>query len=334
MECTIEISGKDYALEYLAEGAANVVYKLRPNHKDLLRLRKTRSSIPYSEIVHSFETVVTTLFPNDALIHPTLFKLPDAGVLIPRLNKALLATEANGGRPGQRCGVYLATDEEYGIFVQDMTPRHEKERFIEFKPKWLIQSPSAPAQAKRCRTCALREMRRTGNVVGGRGDGGFCPLDLLSTEDGVLEDVLRSLAGDDWRLVEAIFKNRVQPLLIRLRTLQIEHHRVGLADLDSQYVSLPSDTRPDGSQESSAASIFFDTLLGMAVRDCSVFIKYEIGHSKIEADVKLADLDIKSAKTKKWADTERQLIDGGWYTGTENVAEDRGRRFCRALRRS
>jgi inositol-pentakisphosphate 2-kinase len=268
MECTIKISGKNYDLQYLAEGAANVVYKLRPSHKDLLRLRKTQSSVRYSEIVHSFETVMAPFFPNDALIHPILFKLPDVEVLIPRLNKALLAREASGGRPDQRCGVYLATNEEHGIFVQDMTPRHEKERFIEFKPKWLIQSPSAPAKAKRCRTCALREMRRTGNALGGRGDGDFCPLDLLSTENDVLEDVLRSLAGDDWRIVEAIFKNKVQPLLIRLRTLQIEHHRVGLADLDSQHVSLPSDIRADGSQESLATSEFFDTLIGMTVRDC------------------------------------------------------------------
>jgi inositol-pentakisphosphate 2-kinase len=267
------------------------------------------------------------------LIHPILFKLPDARVLIPMLNKALLAREASGSRSDKRKGVYLATDEEHGIFVQDVTPRHEKERFIEFKPKWLIQSPSAPAKAKRCRTCALREMRRAGNVISGRGDSDFCPLDLLSTQDGVLEDVLRSLAGDDIGLVKAIFKDKVQPILIRLRTLQIEHNRIGLADIDGQHTSATPYTQVDEDQENTATSPFSDTLVGMTVRDCSVFIRYDIGKSEIEADVRLADLDMKSAKLEKWADIERQLIDGGWYTGTEDVAENCGR-FCAALRRS
>jgi inositol-pentakisphosphate 2-kinase len=334
MEYTVDISGKDYALEYLAEGAANIVYKLRPSHSDLLRLRKTRSSIPYSEIVHNFETIVAPLFPNDALIHPRLFKLPDAETLISRLNEALREKDADGSRSEMRKGVYLATDEEHGIFIHDMTPRHQKEKFIEFKPKWLIQSPSAPAEAKRCRTCALREMRRAGNRASGRGDTGFCPLDLLSTTEDMLEDVLRSLVGDDLGLAKAIFKDKVQPLLVRLRTLQIEHNRVGLAGLNSERISVPSHREADRSQESSAASVMLDTLLGMTVRDCSVFIRYNTGSSEIEADVKLADLDMKSAKLEKWADIERQLIDGGWYTGTDDGVEERGWRLCRALQRS
>ena len=305
MECTLEVSGKPFGLEYLAEGAANIVYKLRPYHRNLLRLRKTRSKIPYSETVHHFNVVIAPLFPKDALIHPILFKLPDARSLIPTLNEALLAREANGRRSDKRKGAYLATDEGYGIFVQDMTPRHENERFFEFKPKWLIQSPSAPKEAQRCRTCALREMRRAGNVVSGRGDGDFCPLDLLSSEDEVLEEVLRSLVGDDLGLVKAIFKEKVLSLLRQLRRFQDEHNHVGLADFDSQHLSVPSQTEVDGDQETSAASPLFDTLLGMTVRDCSVFIRYDRAKSE-EADVKLADLDMKGAKLEKWADTERQ----------------------------
>ena len=331
MEVTLEVSGKRFGLEYLAEGAANVVYKLRPHHAKLLRLRKTRSSVPYSEIVRSFNHIVAPLFPEDALIRPSLFKLPDDGLLIPTLNKALLAKETNGSRSEKRKGVYLVTDEEYGIFVQDMTPQNETERFIEFKPKWLLQSPSAPAMAKRCRTCALREMRRADNVLVGRGDDGFCPLDLLSSEDVVLEDVLRSLVSDNLGQVKAIFKEKVQPLLIRLRALQVEHARVGLPDTDGDNISVSSYRDLGGSQETSVVFPMFDTLIGMTFRDCSVFFRYDIGKPDQEAEVKLADLDMKSAKLRKWADTERQLIDGGWYTGTEDLAENRGRRFCRAL---
>jgi inositol-pentakisphosphate 2-kinase len=334
MECTIEISGKKYALAYLAEGAANVVYKLHPYHSDLLRLRKARSISPYGEIVHNFKTIVSLLFPDDALIHPRLFKLPHAQGLIPRLNEALREKEVDGSRSEMRKGAYLATDEEYGIFVQDMRPRHKNERFIEFKPKWLIQSPSAPAMAKRCRTCALREMRRAGHAFSGRGDTGCCPLDLLSSEDDVLDDVLRSLAGDDLGRVKEIFKNKVQPYLIKLKALQIEHNRVGLADIGSQHVCVPSHEVVDEDQKSSATSTLSDTLIGMALRDCSVFIRYNIDESVTTAEVKLADLDMKSAKLEKWAAIEKQLIDGGWYTGTENAAGERERRVCRALQRS
>lgn len=334
MECTLEVADKRFALEFLAEGAANIVYKLRPGHPDLLRLRKTRSSVPYSEIVQSFKSVVAPLFPDDVLLHPVLFKLPEAGVLIPTLNKALIAREASGGRLDARKGVYLAVDEEYGIFVRDMTPRQETEKFIEFKPKWLIQSPSAPAKAKRCRTCALREMRRADSTFSGRGDSDFCPLDLLSNEDDVVEDVLRSLIGDDLGLVKAIFKLKVQPLLGYLRELQVMYNQVGLADIGGQQVSKLSQTEVDRVRESAATSPLFNTLVGMTVRDCSVFTRYDTKTSEIEAEVKLADLDMKSAKLKKWADTERQLIDGGWYTGTEDLAENGGKSLCRALQRS
>ena len=331
MEVTLDVSCKRFGLEYLAEGAANVVYKLRPNHTNLLRLRKTRSSIPYSEIVYNFNHFVAPLFPENALIHPALVKLPDDGLLIPALNKALLAKETSGSRSEKRKGVYLAMDEEYGIFVQDMTPRNETERFIEFKPKWLLQSPSAPAMARRCRTCALREMRRADNSLVGRGADGFCPLDLLSSHDVVLDDVLRSLVDDDLGQMTAIFREKVQPLLVRLRMLQVEHARVGLPDTDGDDLSVPFYPDSGGSQETAEVSSMFDTLMGMTFRDCSVFIRYDIGKSDQEAEVRLADLDMKSAKLRKWADTERQLIDGGWYTGTEDLAENCGRQFCRAL---
>jgi len=216
MDCTIEVEGRKFVLEYLAEGAANVVFKLRPYHPKLLRFRKTPSKMPYSEIVHKFNTVLSPLFPSDALVHPTLFKIPNVPLVIATLNKALVEKEADGSRSQKRQGVYLTPSEEYGIFVQDMTPRQDQERFFEFKPKWLVQSPSAPAEAKRCRTCALREMRRAAKVISGRGDRDFCPLDLLSTQDAVLDEVLGSMIGDDLGALKPIFKEKVQPILSRL----------------------------------------------------------------------------------------------------------------------
>ena len=331
MDCTVEVGGRNFVLEYLAEGAANVVFKLRPYHPKLLRFRKTPSKMPYSEVVHKSYTVLSPLFPSDALVPPTLFKIPNVPLVITTLNKALLEKEADGSRPEKRQGVYLTPSEEYGIFVQDMTPRQDQEKFFEFKPKWLVQSPSAPAKAKRCRTCALREMRRAANVISGRGDRDFCPLDLLSTQDTVLDEVLGLMIGDDVGALKPIFKEKVQPLLSRLRVLQVMHSHVGLDDLNGQQMPSASGTEGDGGPESSASCTLFDVLIGMTIRDCSVFVRYNTGKSKAEAEVKLGDLDMKSAKLEKWADIERQLISGGWYTGDEHVAEDGGRRVCRAL---
>jgi inositol-pentakisphosphate 2-kinase len=333
MDCTIEVEGRKFVLEYLAEGAANVVFKLRPYHPNLMRFRKTHSKMPYSEIVHKFNTVLSPLFPSDVLLHPTLFKIPNVPLVVATLNKVLVEKEADGSRSQKRQGVYLTPSEEYGIFVQDMTPRQDQERFFEFKPKWLVQSPSAPAEAKRCRTCALREMRRAAKEISGRGDRDFCPLDLLSTQDAVLDEVLGSMIGDDLGVLKPIFKEKVQPLLSRLRVLQVMHSHVGLDDLNGQQMSTASGTEGNGGQESSVVCTLFDVLIGMTVRDCSVFVRYNMDKSKTEAEVKLADLDMKSARLEKWADIERQLIGGGWYTGDENVAEDGGRRFCRALQR-
>jgi inositol-pentakisphosphate 2-kinase len=277
---------------------------------------------------------VSPLFPHDALLHPRLIKLSEAEVIIPQLNEALREKEADGNRLEMRRGAYLATDEEHAIFVPDMSPQHQRERFIEFKPKWLIQSPSAPAAARRCRTCALREMRRAGHAFSGRGDFGCCPLDLLSSEEDVLDDVLGSLAGgDDLGLVKEIFKNRVQPYLIRLKALQSEHNRVGLADVGSQRVKVPPGELADGDEMRSAPFKLPDALLGMVLRDCSVFVRYNIDESVAKAEVKLGDLDMKSAKLDKWAAIEMQLIDGGWYTGTEDATRDQEKRFCRALQR-
>lgn len=57
-------------------------------------------------------------------------------------------------------------------------------------------------------------------------------------------------------------------------------------------------------RESAATSPVFDTLVGMTIRECSVFTKYDNRRSEVGADVKLADLDMKSAKLEKWTDTD------------------------------
>jgi inositol-pentakisphosphate 2-kinase len=322
-------------LTYLAEGAAHVVYRITlpgtaaTTHPQfvgkLFRFRKAiPSAVPCAQTVSNFQRRIVPLFPENSLVNLELHDVPDQSALIAKLNAALVLRERNGSRPVQRRGVYLTPSEEEpnDILVTDMCPRGLDERLIEFKPKWLVQSPSAPSGSRRCRTCALREMRtdderRTGDRHSGRGHADFCPLDLLSSDDDVLEETisLLSLTNEFTRTYVSIFKKQLQPLLVRLRNLQAEHNNVGLDNFEN------------GQDQ--------DFSLSMALRDCSVFIKSKRGDVGFQ-EVRLADLDLKSGgggKLETWASTERRLVVEGWYMGIEN-ADSRGQRYCRALQTS
>ncbi|CAK7219657.1 Inositol-pentakisphosphate 2-kinase [Sporothrix curviconia] len=58
-------------------------------------------------------------------------------------------------------GTRVAVDVDVALLVEDMTsackrsPNPSTTTTIQCKPKWLVQSPSAPSGAHRCRTCAL-----------------------------------------------------------------------------------------------------------------------------------------------------------------------------------
>jgi len=110
----------------------------------------------------------------------------------------------------------LDEDERYGLLVEDMSCgnylyKHdqdsdeeadgaEKQRdldeewkdmaTVEFKPKWLSQSPNAPNNWKLCRTCAIRLMngkRSAPNEMGEGGEDEYCPLDLASGDKDRIE---------------------------------------------------------------------------------------------------------------------------------------------------
>lgn len=321
-------------LTYLAEGAAHIVYRISFEGTSalshhylvgrLFRFRKSiPSAVPCAQTVSNFHDRIAPLFPENSLVDLELHHVLDQNALVTELNSALRQREADGTRPARRQGVYLtpAEEEPHDILVTDMSPQRPDERLAEFKPKWLVQSPSAPIGARRCRTCALREMRtederQTGDNHTGRGHADFCPFDLLSTDDDVLEDIVRSLSLSDEsaRTYVSTFKTQIQPLLIRLRDLQAEYNNVSLQAFQT--------------------GLDLDFSVSMALRDCSVFVKSrrsEFGWG----EVRLADLDLKSSaggKLGKWAGMERRLIEEGWYAGNEDAAS-RGWRFCRALQR-
>lgn len=184
---------------------------------------------------------------------------------------------------------------------------YSRSLFREFKPKWLLQSVSAPRDARRCRTCAVNALKREQGKKKGKGDGGFCPLNLISEDAEIVTEVVGRIVGDDAqkkggpRLVEE-FVRKVQPVLRCLKILQGQFGTGQIADVES-------DVAEEGG----------DLAVAMALRDCSVFLvlaEDEDGQLKI-VDVKLADLDLKilsTANREKWARMEAELCSSGAYT--------------------
>lgn len=284
---------KDAQLQYLAEGGANVVYRITLPISDvppseieyygdstpppaeiedslqsqqqqrfsgnLLRLRKdVQFGLPYRDTANNFNTLIRHLFRPEDLVDQILVRTPPA--VIHRCNEQLRLSEKLGKRPPARHGVFLATNEPFGMLITDMTNFADPTATVaELKPKWLVPSPSAPVGAKRCRTCALRDMKNTDSSCKTTAAASslleprvtFCPLDLISDK---IEDVQRAMRifkgrSDQIRIAKALYHH---PTLKKLVSLQLSHNEVGLHG------------PPAHSREMS---------LGMTLRDCTVYVK-------------------------------------------------------------
>lgn len=361
-------------LEYLAEGAANVVYRivtpppspstaadvdfesdgsshdaplpseipaLRLDPRlgaKLVRLRKgLPSTVPVIESQNHFENLIVPLFKSrsnsDYMVEQILFR--PSRELIRDCNAKLRRMEADGSRSRKRHCVYLIEDEDYGTLVTDMSSGTDGYyASVEFKPKWLAQSPSAPAGSKRCRTCALRAMK---SATEENPKSSFCPLSLVSGDKvkvATAVNMITSTPKHSDTLTEPARAALIEflynfPLLKLLRKLQIEKDPLGVfrANLQNQ-----------------------DFLTAMTLRDCTLFLKVcqppfpsstnlpvnfrkllltpqipRSGHGNIEA--RLGDLDLKTSKGQKaeyWRSLERRLIDEGWYTEMEKQLDANG----------
>lgn len=295
-------------LEYLAEGAANVVYRfsLPPTspsieadaslhdyedgrstpppselpalHHDpifghkLLRLRK---ALPWTTSVlvsqEKFEQVIQPLIPSEYLVQQTLVKVPPD--LQADCNRNLGLMEQVETRPRKRHGTYLAVDVIYGSLVTDMTPAgNQGSVVIEFKPKWLAQSPSAPAGSRRCRTCALRAMRKPSGTYEDtlysdrclqRAPSNLCPLDLVSEDSHRVRLAVKAIIDDskcpgsirswvEYRLAESFTGS---PMIRLLQSLQQQLDPKGIFQVN------PNDP---------------EFLTAMTLRDCTMFIVVDL----------------------------------------------------------
>lgn len=96
-------------------------------------------------------------------------------------------------------------DEDIGMEDEDEGEIWKDMAMIEFKPKWLTQSPNAPANWKLCRTCAVRLMQ-TQKSRGRQAQqdeeheseaSEFCPLDLASGDPARIEKATFAIVNMD-----------------------------------------------------------------------------------------------------------------------------------------
>jgi inositol-pentakisphosphate 2-kinase len=305
-------------LHYLTEGNANVIYSVaseedgegaKHNHCCVLRMRKDLPTTrPCIENLTAIRERITPLFGGgheDVLMPKVLYRLSTE--MLQQANDILRKLDAESSSSSEskralaKCDIFHPdlNREPHAILMPNM--RHgDNALFREFKPKWLQQSPNAPPGSKRCRTCAANGFKRMQGKHG-KGDSGFCPLDLLSSDRSMIQAILQKIDphhGSAENLVDG-FLQQVQPVIHHLADLQARHNTEGLQD----------SSNPEHR----------DYAVAMALRDCSVFIVLDASQTeRVDISrVKLADLDLKistEGNLEKWAKMESDLISSGAYT--------------------
>ncbi|KAK4123467.1 inositol pentakisphosphate 2-kinase-like protein [Parathielavia appendiculata] len=309
-----------YEFKLVGEGASNVVFEVvvQPNDEssssifqgNLLRVPKAGTKAhTYVELQEYWEAVVKPLFEPEDLVQHRLVHLGGEQLVL-RLN-AVLAKNEDIRRPDFRGSRVAAA--EYGMLVEDMRQRQPNDLTLEFKPKWLAQSPNAPPSATRCRNCAREALKHHTKHTNHRDSPPIlCPLDFLTCATSPaaftrIADHLCSLnplipspktthPAQYSRLLYWLQTNTVLP---RLRAAQLDNDGQGPLQADAHDPKFQ---------------------LAMTLRDCTCFIRVPYDPA-LPVEAKLADLDKKNwaAKLGYWQAMERRLIEGGYYEGREAV---------------
>ncbi|KAI5273364.1 hypothetical protein E4T47_03486 [Aureobasidium subglaciale] len=206
-----------------------------------------------------------------------------------------------------------------------MTAR-DGEYLFEIKPKWLLQSPDAPNDSIRCRTCALRLQRAHAKAQGAvtPRSGGFCPLSLVDDDVKERQKAFESIIKSQASGIPDAFVEKVVSFLAEKGHMVLKDLRKHQAQFDER-----------GLLSTSVEEVSDDYSKAMTLRDCVLFIRGSLGAFEDTADIRLADLDFKHAhpdKIKKWMETEKVLVDGGWYKDPE--VDEGSEPTCLLARRS
>ncbi|KAI0969374.1 inositol-pentakisphosphate 2-kinase-domain-containing protein [Xylaria arbuscula] len=286
--------------EYVAEGRANAVFSVRESEDPvapkgrfegtLLRVPKATLGVTpcdYETLQDFHEGQVEERVGRQHLVPQVLIQISAAVADILHTKRG--KTDKSEIKAG------------YAMLIQDMStsPGYS---VLEFKPKWLAQSPIAPSDAQRCRTCAREAFRNNQKLAKRRAISvPICPLGLVHENPSIVMDTIRRLAPgwterDCKRLSDAFEKSCI---LKRLRELQTK------GDPAQALLNNPSDP---------------EFGLAMTLRDCSCYVRMPTDVDS-DVEIKLADVDKKNWREKQiyWRETHRNLVDNGWYTCEEQV---------------
>lgn len=291
----------DAKFVYVAEGRANAVFQIIPRQGGhqldgwLLRAPKeVEGTSP-----HSYEELQRY---REQLVGPRVgprHLVPQLLVSVPSSANKILNTERDLHSRRREPDSSIA--EGYAMLIQDMNPLPGRgDLGLEFKPKWLAQSPIAPKDARRCRTCA-REAFRNGEkqAEGKKTTPPVCPLGLVDSDPAVVLETIQLLAPD-WTPEE---QDRLQRafsssgIFHKLRDLQVQGD--------------PGDTMFTNPQDE-------DFGLAMTLRDCTCFVRMPKATDG-DVEIKLADVDRKNweSKAEYWQHSHTNLVENGYYHGTE-----------------
>jgi inositol-pentakisphosphate 2-kinase len=201
----------------------------------------------------------------------------------------------------------------WGIILPDMSSTPGQSITLEIKPKWLTQSPNAPRDAIRCRTCAMQVL------VPKNRHKYLCPYRLLH---GDCTSWVRAMVTREFgkSSSEAVVSSIVKGLNAYLNTGEghdlLAHIKKLQQTLDPLGVLYRAKIDP------TLRNLFDKNLrLAMTLRDCSLFLN--ISYDKngfISIMSKLGDLDFKSAdKITDWAEKEDELLASGSYTTKDGL---------------
>ncbi|KAL6910630.1 inositol-pentakisphosphate 2-kinase domain-containing protein [Trichoderma evansii] len=305
----------------VGEGAANVVFeiKLPPNsgmdaqfQGKLLRVAKAqalgRTPVSSDYYLRQQEFFIREIQPHlgDHAVRQELVVLHKSSI-VDELNAML--RDVNHLRKPKFQGSFIGRA-SWGFLVEDMRPNGaDGSMLIEFKPKWLLQSPSAPKNAIRCRQCAL-ELRNCLKSPGTKApcpEKKPCPITLANP------DCPQQVASP-FRIapqLSSLHNNeRIQAALDKI----IHHKAIQALRNCQKSLDHAGPLKPIPN---------LDFIVAMTLRDCTCFALIPPSDDE-EIKLRFGDFDWKDPERKSshWRGTEKDLIDGGFYTADWVVCGD------------
>jgi inositol-pentakisphosphate 2-kinase len=311
-------------IKLIGEGAANVVFELDiPEGSKwandfkgwLLRVAKAPASgqparFNYLKQQEFYAKQITPFLKTHA-IQQKLVVLRHTNI-IPQLNAFLRSIDHQ--RKEKFRGSFVS-ESNWGLLVEDMRISDPKNSIlVEFKPKWLIQSPSAPQGAIRCRQCAMELFNYLRDPSPSRHtpEQKPCPLTLANPD-------APAAISSPYRFAPKLASKAKDPMVRELLAKTADHQVIR----DLRWLQNLADTK--GPLHADKNDPMFS--LAMTVRDCTCFVQMNLGpHVPPEQRlrVRLGDFDLKDTdiKFKRWTSAERDLIDSGCYTADWIMCND------------